>query len=110
MQEMKENRACVAKIDETLEGYSSRVEEIKNEVVNRQELIDYFKLNSDDPEEIEEGLKQMWQRVGMLQNAMISAESSGNDKDRFEFAVEISVIRELRTEVNERLASLKAKG
>ncbi len=107
---MKENRACVAEIDGILENHRDAVQAIKDSIVDRQELIEYFSLNSDDPEVLEKGLSAMWQRVGMLQNAAISAGQSGNTKDKFEYEVEISVLRELRFETLDKLSALKSSG
>ncbi len=95
---MKKNRECVEKIDEILADHAEEVAEIKAGIVDRNELIEYFKLDSDDLYVLEEALKQMYDRVGMLQNAIITARNNGEMKEAFELEVELVEIRELRKE------------
>ena len=94
----------MAKLEAELEPYADRIAELKSEIVNRDELIEHFKLNMDDVATLEEGLKQMFDRVGMLQNAIVSARNSGDKKEAFELELELIEIRELR---NETIARVK---
>ena len=90
-----------------MEPYADRIAELKSEIVNRDELIEHFKLNMDDVATLEEGLKQMFDRVGMLQNAIVSARNSGDKKEAFELELELIEIRELRNETLARVKELK---
>ena len=90
-----------------MEPYVDRIAELKSEIVNRDELIEHFKLNMDDVATLEEGLKQMFDRVGMLQNAIVSARNSGDKKEAFELELELIEIRELRNETIARVKELK---
>ena len=90
-----------------MEPYADRIAELKSEIVNRDELIEHFKLNMDDVATLEEGLKQMFDRVGMLQNAIVSARNSGDKKEAFELELELIEIRELRNETIARVKELK---
>ena len=38
----------MAKLEAELEPYADRIAELKSEIVNRDELIEHFKLNMDD--------------------------------------------------------------
>ncbi len=97
----------MAKLEAELEPYADRIAELKSEIVNRDELIEHFKLNMDDVATLEEGLKQMFDRVGMLQNAIVSARNSGDKKEAFELELELIEIRELRNETIARVKELK---
>ncbi|MBO4356574.1 MAG: hypothetical protein J5813_00170 [Candidatus Methanomethylophilaceae archaeon] len=97
----------MAKLEAELEPYADRIAELKSEIVNRDELIEHFKLNMDDVATLEEGLKQMFDRVGMLQNAIVSARNSGDKKEAFELELELIEIRELRNETLARVKELK---
>ncbi len=97
----------MAKLEAELEPYVDRIAELKSEIVNRDELIEHFKLNMDDVATLEEGLKQMFDRVGMLQNAIVSARNSGDKKEAFELELELIEIRELRNETIARVKELK---
>ena len=97
----------MAKLEAESEPYADRIAELKSEIVNRDELIEHFKLNMDDVATLEEGLKQMFDRVGMLQNAIVSARNSGDKKEAFELELELIEIRELRNETLARVKELK---
>ena len=97
----------MAKLEAELEPYADRIAELKSKIVNRDELIEHFKLNMDDVATLEEGLKQMFDRVGMLQNAIVSARNSGDKKEAFELELELIEIRELRNETLARVKELK---
>ena len=97
----------MAKLEAELEPYADRIAELKSEIVNRDELVEHFKLNMDDVATLEEGLKQMFDRVGMLQNAIVSARNSGDKKEAFELELELIEIRELRNETIARVKELK---
>ena len=97
----------MAKLEAELEPYADRIAELKSEIVNRDELIEHFKLNMNDVATLEEGLKQMFDRVGMLQNAIVSARNSGDKKEAFELELELIEIRELRNETIARVKELK---
>ena len=97
----------MAKLEAELEPYADRIAELKSEIVNRDELIEHFKLKMDDVATLEEGLKQMFDRVGMLQNAIVSARNSGDKKEAFELELELIEIRELRNETIARVKELK---
>lgn len=100
---MKKNRACVAEIDEILADHKEAIDKIRTSIVSREELIEHFNLKSEDPKELEDALKLMFDRVGMLQNAIVHANKDGNSEEAFELSIELIEIRELRNEVLLRL-------
>jgi len=75
--------------------------------VDREELIEHFNLRSEDPKELDDAMKLMFDRVGMLQNAIVSANNAGNEREAFELELELLEIRDLR---NETLARLRDMG
>ena len=99
----------MAKLDAMLEPHSDRIDKLKNEIVNRDELIEHFKLNSDDVAVLEEALRLMFDRVGMLQNAIVSAKKINDKKEAFELELELIEIRELRNETLTKVTELKNK-
>ena len=103
---MNKNKACVAEIDEKLEGYEDRLKELRSQIVDRDELIEHFNLKSEDRKELEDALKLMFDRVGMLQNAIVAASGQGNKREVFELSMELIEIRELRNEVLNRLKKM----
>ena len=103
---MNKNKACVAEIDEKLEGYEDRLKELRSQIVDRDELIEHFNLKSEDRKELEDALKLMFDRVGMLQNAIVAASGLGNKREVFELSMELIEIRELRNEVLNRLKKM----
>jgi len=106
LEELNSNRACVAEIDRILEDYSDRIQAIKSEIVDREELIEHFNLKSEDRQELDEALKLMFDRVGMLQNAIVSANNQGNKREAFELSMELIEIRELRNETLARIRKM----
>lgn len=106
LEELKKNKACVAEIDKKLEGYEDRLDAIRAQIVDRGELIEHFKLNSEDKDELEDALKLMFDRVGMLQNAIVVANNQGNRREAFELSMELIEIRELRNETLARLRKM----
>ncbi len=108
IEELKENQECVKKISEILEPYSERIKEL-HIGVDRNELIRYFRLDSDDPDLLEEALKAMWGRVGDLQNAVTAYKSRGMSKEAFEYESEIKELRQLRIETRARIDELRKK-
>ncbi len=106
---MDENRACVKELDEKLSGYEDRLDKIKSDIVNRQELIDFFELDTDDVEKLETALKLMFDRVGQLQNAIVIAQNQNDEKEVFELNLELITIGELRNETLIKLNDLKSK-
>lgn len=75
--------------------------------MDREELIEHFNLRSEDPKELDDAMKLMFDRVGMLQNAIVSANNAGNEREAFELELELLEIRDLR---NETLARLRDMG
>ena len=108
-EELKSNRECVAEIDRLLEGYEDRIEKIRSEIVNRDELIEHFNLKSEDKAELETALKLMFDRVGMLQNAIVTANNQGNKREAFELGMELIEIRELRNETLVKIREMDSK-
>jgi len=106
IEELKENQECVKKITEILEPYSERIKEL-HVGADRDELIRYFRLDSDDPELLEEALKAMWGRVGDLQNAVTAYKSRGKDSEAFKYESEINELRKLRVETRARIDELR---
>lgn len=107
---MKANRECVAKLDETLANYQDEIEEIKNSIVSRAELRKYFSMDSKNRKTLEGAQQEIWIRVGLLQNAAVAAAKAGDDNEKFEYEVEISILKELRLELIDRLAKMDKDG
>jgi len=103
---LNKNKVCVAEIDKKLEGYEDRLGELRSQIVDRDELIEHFNLKSEDKEELEDALKLMFDRVGMLQNAIVVANGQGNKREVFELSMELIEIRELRNEVLNKLKKM----
>jgi hypothetical protein len=78
--------------------------------VDTEGLIRYFHLDSDDPEVLEQALKDMWKRVGLLENGVVSALTAGDMREKSELEAEIREIRRLRVETLKRVDELKGKG
>ena len=106
IEELKENQECIKKIDSILEPYSERISTMKVGA-DREKIIKYFKLDSDDPEVLEDSLKKMWARVGDLQNAVTVIREKGDEKELFEYESEITELRKLRIETKARIAELR---
>ena len=96
----------MAKIDEMLEPYAERVKELDN-MVDESELIAFFHFDSDDIEVLEQGLKDSWARVGMLENAAINAGKQGNIQEKIELESEVRALSKLRSETTKKIAELK---
>ncbi len=106
LEELKANQECIRTIDSMLKPYADRVKELSMSA-DREGLIRYFGLDSEDPEVLEDALKKMWSRVGLLQNAAVAAQAKGDDKELVELEAEINEIRELRVETQRRINELK---
>lgn len=110
MEEMKANRECVAKLDGILLGYQDEIQAIKDSIASKEELRRYFGMDSDDRTTLEGAQQEIWIRVGLLQNAAVAAANAGDAKEKFEYDVEISVLKELRLELIDRLAGMDGDG
>lgn len=106
MEELNENRECIRKIDEMLEPYSEQIAADQSSL--RNELIRFFQLDSDDPKVLEESLKQMWARVGGLQNAITNLNAAGRGSETINYCIEIAIIRDLRLETMDRIKVLNS--
>jgi hypothetical protein len=89
-----------------LEPYSDRVKDLAVPV-DRVGLIKAYKLDSDNPEVLEEALRQIWFRVALLQNAAVAANEAGDEKEVVEIEAEIAEIRQLRLDTQRRIKELK---
>ena len=90
----------------TIRCREDRLKELRSQIVDRDELIEHFNLKSEDRKELEDALKLMFDRVGMLQNAIVAASGQGNKREVFELSMELIEIRELRNEVLNRLKKM----
>lgn len=86
--------------------YADRVKELDN-FVDEAELIEHFHLDSDDPEVLDKSLKDMWQRVGMLENGAANAAKNGNTREKVELEAEVRALSKLRAQTLQKIERLK---
>ena len=109
IEELKANQACIAEIDEILDPLHDRLISM-GLCADREGLIKYFQLDSDDHDVLREALKKMWERVGNLQNVVTNLKAkNGDKKEIFELEMEIAEIGRLRIETTRRLSEPKKK-
>ena len=75
--------------------------------VNTQAIIEYFHLDSDDPAMLEKALEAMWQRVGVLEAAIVSAITKNDLKTKSDLEAEVREISRLRVVTQDRIIQLR---